>query len=252
LRATGFAVLILLLPALTSSPVPSGHFQLPVPSILFGNPYSSTQNTPPYAFNGAFANYTLTYFTEQGEYDYKSEFIVSNVDQMAQTFSVRSVYNSYLEAFGSVDNATFEQPIPFPAVSPSQLQLFKEGKAPVGYYNDNVSSNVVVKVPAGTFVTYKVQAPVSTVWFDSKTGLLVQENGLMLGQGSGFVGLVLATTNIKSSPSSEGLDAAVVLLVSVSAATACVVALAASSRRSEKDGPPGQVKSEQGPGEKAN
>jgi hypothetical protein len=177
---------------------------------------------PPYAFNGAYANYTLTYYTQTGPYVYRSNFTISKVDAKTQTFSVRSIYTSYMAPFGSVDNATFVDPIPFPAASPSQLEFFKEGKAPLGYYDDNFTSNVVVTVPAGTFLTYEVQAPVSTVWFDSVTGILVKENGLMLGAGpAGFVALTLATTNIK--PKLDAADQTVLLQVLLAAVVATAV-----------------------------
>lgn len=211
---------------------PSSAYLIDSPTIPF------PPNSPPYAFNGAYANYTLTYYTDQGPYVYISDFIVSNVDSRSQTFSVRAVYNSYLSAFGSLNNATFQEPIPFPAASPQQLQDFKQGQAPYVYSGDNVTSGVLVTVPAGTFVTYRLEALVSTVWFDASTGVLVKEQGLMLGQGEGFVGLVLEATNIRLGAANPGPTE---LVVTLSAAAVVTIALVVMRHR---DGRPVVVPSE--------
>jgi len=181
--------------------------------------------SPPYAFNGAYANYSLVYYTHAGAYAYISNYTITNVDEKAQTFSVTSSYNSYLAAFGSVDNATFQAPIPFPAASPSQLQLFKEGKAPTVYGGDNITANVIITVPAGTFLTYQLEAPVSTVWFDSVTGLLVRERGLMLGEGDGgFVYLDLSSTNVKANVQAGDQSLFLLTLTSGGGVAACLFA----------------------------
>jgi hypothetical protein len=218
-RMSPILVLILLLPIAYWTYLPSPLSSAAPLSPFYGSLVFPVQSSlPPYAFDGAYANYTLTYFTPNGQYVYFSSYLVTNVDEKTQTFSVKSSYNSYLEPFGSLDNATFGQPIPFPAASPSQLQLFKEGRLPNVYSSDRVTSDVVIKILAGTFVTYELEAPVSTVWFDSVTGLLVQENGEVLGQGPvGLVGIVLTSTNIKPNTEDGGQLVISLTLVSVAA-----------------------------------
>jgi len=202
--------------------------------------------SPPYAFNGAYANYSLVYSTQSGAYAYISDYTITNVDEKAQTFSVTSSYNSYFAPFGSVDNATFQAPIPFPAASPSQLQLFKEGKAPLVYGSDNITANVIITVPAGTFLTYQLEAPVSTVWFDSVTGLLVKERGLMLGEGDGgFVYLDLSSTNVRANVQAGDQSLFLLTLTAVGGVAACLfVSMSLHRRRVGNSSPSPQADSQ--------
>jgi hypothetical protein len=220
-------VFLLLLPGASPAGVSVSHL-LSSPSIPLH------PSAPPYAFDGAYANYSLAYYTTGGAVTYVSNFTIKHVDAAHQTFQVTSTYNSYFAPFGTTDNATFQLPIPFPAASPSQLQQFGEGTPGGVYGGDEVVQGVKVTVPAGTFITYEVVAPISTVWFDTLTGVEVQERGLMLGEGNGGeVGLELASTNIRAVPQASPLTL-YFTLGSVGWIAACAVFALAWSYRSEK------------------
>lgn len=224
-RGLPVLVLLMLVPGGPSLAASASH-SLAIPSL----PVQPA--VPPYAFDGAYANYSLTYFTQGGSYVYDSNFTVRDVDRASQTLLVLSTYNSYLAPFDAADNATFQLPIPFPAASPSQLLEFQQGHPSGVYSGDEVVPDIKVSVPAGNFTTYEVIAPVSTVWFDVATGVEVQERGLMLGEGpGGTVGIELRVTNVKAT---DGTGSLVVYLSLASVgwiAAGFVFALSWSYRR---------------------
>jgi cytochrome c-type biogenesis protein CcmE len=126
-----------------------------------------------------------------------------------QNFDVSTQYSGYLTPLSTNNiQASLSGPSPFPVVTTSDLNTLNNGKIPSDLPATSVSDNVMVKVPAGTFNTDQVTFDNGAMlWFDAKSGLLVQASGTFLGYpgyGNG-ISEELVKTNIPTSGSTSSL-----------------------------------------------
>ena len=209
-------------------------------------PTGTTQN-PPFALNGAYTTYKITYgypgfnfngvSVNGGSINGGVSFKISNVDTVAQTFNVTTSYNgnlSGLNIMGSNSSASFSSPSPFPAVSQSDLQMLHQGQAPPDFSGGTVTTGVSVSVPAGRFKTDEVATPDgNTVWVDMTSGLIVKQTGALLTLPGAT--MALQNTNIATSKSSSFIII-IAVIVAVIVIAGVVALLMVRRRKSIKSG----------------
>ncbi len=173
---------------------------------------------PPYAFDGAYATYTLNdYYNRQVTYT------ISDVNITAQTFKVSWSYTGTWNSTGSASTQSISYAtltplpvesanIPFSAANTADLQTLSRGKTPTDMPQDTVvTANVSIFARGGAyFNTDEVALPSGyTVWVDTRSGLMVAEdfdaNGAAWGVAYGQLSLISTnvpmTANVTSSAS---------------------------------------------------
>ena len=175
---------------------------------------SGPNQTPGYAFNGAYATYQISYAysgfnyggitVNGGSLNGGVTFKVSNVEAAAQTINVTTSYSGYLAELNMVtDNvsASFSDPSPFPAESQSDLQMLNQGQVPPDMVGATVKTGVSVSVPAGSFKTDEItNTNADTVcWVETSSGLIVKQTGAFFDLPSGT--MELQSTNIATAKS---------------------------------------------------
>jgi uncharacterized membrane protein len=186
-------------------------------------------NIPLWAFNGAYADYNLavTYFGYS--LSIPLNFNISQVNDQNQTFTVTEKYGGIYSSLSGSYSASFNNPSPFPAVSPNDLSMLKSGKAPPDMSGAQITTGVSINVPAGSFNAIEINNNGKIIYVDSSTGLIVEEKG-----GIGTLGgtLELAKTNIhtNSSLSFMWIVSAIIIIVII------VAILVILKNRSKKSG----------------
>ncbi len=159
-------------------------FLVPLP--LFSTVSSGTVSTtlvPIWAFNGAFANYTLTEkaanaTVDSGWQSYK----INEVNLTAATFLM--TVNLFDQAQASVNGGFFtnsgvfplNQSLAFPALNSFQLDMLNQGVLPQTSKNSSVVTATMVSVKAGTFPADQVSVSggMSFIWIDSYSGVVLK------------------------------------------------------------------------------
>ncbi len=134
---------------------------------------------PPYAFNGARAQYEFEY----GSASTPLTVTVGIPDSQPHRCSVIIQFAGPLAALsGSDELPCTNSRLPFWA-SPSDLRRVRNERTPPKWGASGVRHNVIVSVPAGKFVTEEIDSPEGTTWYDGRSGFLVKAQGDLL-QGS--------------------------------------------------------------------
>lgn len=168
---------------------------------------------PPFAFQGAYANYSIDKSINGVTSHLYMEVTIVNVNDGNQTFTFREItpplthsLNTIVRIPASNYTISFTDPSTFPAVDSSDLYDLAHSTIPagllIGASNTTVSKNVTVTVPAGKFSTYRIgygQPGFSeSIWIDIQTGLIVKE---AYWNGIENLTSVLSSTNIIPSDS---------------------------------------------------
>jgi hypothetical protein len=156
-----------------------------------GTAINGQPQTPPYAFNGAYARYSVNGTSFTGVLSFN----ITNVDATAKTFNVSIGYTGPKSSFHgpkSSVSASFSNPRPFPVINQSSLQMLNRGQSAPG---GTVKTDVSVSVPAGTFSTDEVTTSNSTMWIEVNSGLVIKETGSLQGFNSTTT-MALQSTNI--------------------------------------------------------
>lgn len=224
LMSSGMALAIA--PGVRADPLqPTNVFSMVLENALPAAPSITSpaeSQVPAWAFNGAYANYQLTYSfsngsTISGTLDYN----LSGVDTNAQTFNVTTTYGGQLTEYFNPssfsDQASFSDPAPFSALSPSDLQLANSGSSPVALPGI-VTTGVVVSVPAGTITTDEINTSAGTYWVDQNSGLFVEVVATTTYQGTNLTETltgVLQSTNSAISSTSPSTAFPILLVVGI-------------------------------------
>ncbi len=199
---------------------------------------------PDFAFVGAYVNYTVA--MSAGHIYSKSSLNMSivSVNRSNQTFTFRENTPKYLSAADkgkTLDlTVSFTGPIIFPVVSGKELSDISRGIFPPdlvgGRAKGNISSGVMLHLPAGTFKTYQLElnqsGQLNDIWIDEQTGLVVMEK---TNENNQNLTTELAATNILT-PSPKG-DMYILYEFGVIASvvsTAVIVSLVIRARRDEE------------------
>jgi hypothetical protein len=176
-------------------------------------PNASSGGPPTYAFNGAYANYNITVsgFAIHGfTYTTTVGYVVNALDLDAMTFSVLYNYGGEFTSFSSTVTASFDAPLPLPAVTSHDLSMLNQGNLPVDMVAppnlvveppiSTVTPNLTISVPAGRFIVDEIMfANGDKEWVAANSGLVVQETGSFPGSPlpTGIYGTMkLVSTNI--------------------------------------------------------
>lgn len=159
---------------------------------------------PSYAFVGAYVNYSVVK-TSGVQYSNTSyNMSITSVSRENQTFTFKENVPTFIGPIGTTRTyhytISFSGPVIFPVLSPSELIQLKNGMLPQDVValssQGNVTPNIVLKLQAGTFNTYRIGFYLSGhqdyMWVDEQTGLIIKETS------TGAVNLTtsLAATNI--------------------------------------------------------
>jgi len=188
------------------------------PNLVNSNPTSqnSPQTKPPYVFNGAYANYQITYSIAGNSVSIPVSYIINNVDESSQTFTFAQNFGSYLSMLSlSSVTGTFSNPSLFPAVSVSDLNMLNQDNAPQDMQGATVTKDVTVSVPAGTFTTDEITLNGGSKWVDTSSGLIIQQSGSFLG--SVYPSLLSASmqlekTNVPTNASPFGMTLYLIII----------------------------------------
>ena len=169
---------------------------------------NSPQTKPPFAFNGAYANYQITYSIAGNSASIPVSYVINNVDDSSQTFTFAQNFGSYLSVLSlSSVTGNFYNPSPFPVVATQDLNMLNQGNIPQDMQGATVVKDVSISVPAGTFTTDEITLYGSTRWIDENSGLIVQQSGSFLGAVAPSLlsgSMQLEKTNIPTSGSPFG------------------------------------------------
>jgi hypothetical protein len=136
-------------------------------------PQSPSRPVPPYAFNGARAQYEFEY----GSASTPLTVAVSIPESQPDRCYVTMQFAGPLAALSSSDELLCTNSrLPFWA-SPSDLRRVRDGRMPPNWGASGVRHDVTVSVPAGRFVTEEIYSSRGTTWYDSRSGLLVKAQG---------------------------------------------------------------------------
>ena len=114
-----------------------------------------------------------------------SYYSVLAVNNASGTFSGKVSSNASLPLYGSPNasgtyfNGTFQQPSSFPVINESTLAAMNAGKAPSSFFvtNATVGTNVTITVPAGTFLSDRVNSShnglIFTDYVNTQSGLQI-------------------------------------------------------------------------------
>ncbi|MCL4447555.1 MAG: hypothetical protein M1556_04595 [Candidatus Thermoplasmatota archaeon] len=197
-----------------------------------GTVNDQSPSSPTYAFDGAYANYDMSFTYAGYTESIPIDFSVTNVNTANQSFTINETYGGSYSMLSGIYQATFANPAPFPAVSSSDLKTLDQGNIPPDYSGGTVLTHQSINVPAGTFTTDEITYNGVTMWVDSTTGLLVKESGASF---SFFTGdLELQSTNVKGTNSSTlSLLYIIIPIVVVVVIVLAVVLLIARRRRTK-------------------
>ena len=206
---------------------------------------SGTAQNPPFASNGAYAKYKITYglgvslggTVNSGILNGGASFTINDVNAAAQTFSVTTSYSgnqSKLYLIGGKSNASFSNPSPFPAVSQSDLQTLNQGQAPLDFTWGTVITAVSVSVPAGIFKTDELSMPAGNkIWVDNTSGLIVKQTGASFLDPS-VDSMALQSSNITTTKSLQLIKILIAVVVVVIVIAVAVTLLMVRRRKSKK------------------
>ncbi len=169
---------------------------------------SSTYSTPtamPYsadtklacAFNGAYANYQVSYSMAGVNVNAQLNYQVTDVDDSARSFTYTTTVSgangvdlSGLNLGSGTQTGTYSSPGAFPIMSTSMLDELK---------SESSSTQTTVTVPAGTFQVIQSTQSGATAWVDVNSGLIVKITGTISGI---TLDIQLQSTNISTTGSS--------------------------------------------------
>ena len=159
-------------------------FLVPLPSFSIASSGTvSATSVPIWAFNGAFANYTLTEKAANATVDSGwQSYTINEVNLTAATFLM--TVDFFDQAQASVNGGFFtnsgvfplNQSLAFPALNPSQLDMLNQGVLPQTSKNSSVVTATMVSVKAGTFPADQVSVSggISFIWVDSYSGVVLK------------------------------------------------------------------------------
>lgn len=168
-------------------------------SVQLVNVSAAASSKPAYAFEGAYAKYSINYTSYNTTAGVT--YLISHVNANAQTFNVYVNFSGVLSEYYAPQNetVTFSNPSPFPAVNSSILDKLNEGISPSALNITNLTRSVELSLPAGNFATDKLYISQGnlTIWIWQKTGMIVKET---IGpQTAPYMVLQLEKTNITAS-----------------------------------------------------
>jgi hypothetical protein len=175
-------------------------------SLMLLIPTGLAVSAPLYAFNGAYAEYLLSFRLYNTNFQGYVRYSVWNVNVSDRTFMVSITYYGNVseilgEMFenGSTLSSTFSSNNGFPCLNSTIIALLNKGEAlPRVFPNATVSAGVALTVPAGKYVTDEVSfSNGQSEWFDQRTGVLVKEVAFIASTEP--IVLQLARTNVKPS-----------------------------------------------------
>jgi len=160
---------------------------------------AAASSKPAYAFEGAYAKYSINYTSYNTTAGVT--YLISHVNANAQTFNVYVNFSGVLAEYYAPQNetVTFSNPSPFPAVNSSILDKLNQGISPSGLNITNLTKSVELSLPAGNFATDKLYISQGnlTIWIWQNTGMIVKET---IGpQSAPYMVLQLEKTNITAS-----------------------------------------------------
>ncbi|MGB9730192.1 MAG: SHOCT domain-containing protein [Thermoprotei archaeon] len=178
---------------------------------------NTASNNPSWAFNGSYADYNIVVTHGGYSESIPLNFNISQVNYQKQTFTVNVNYGGIYSSLSGSYSASFNNPSPFPAVSPSDLSILKTGKAPPDMSGAQITIGVNINVPAGSFNTIEINNNGEVIYVDASTGLIVEETGGVFGTLGGTLELV--KTNIQNNPTLSFIWVvlAVVVIISIAA-----------------------------------
>ncbi|MGC8631750.1 MAG: hypothetical protein ACP5T2_04955 [Thermoprotei archaeon] len=160
---------------------------------------AAASSKPAYAFEGAYAKYSINYTSYNTTAGVT--YLISHVNANAQTFNVYVNFSGVLAEYYTPQNetVTFSNPSPFPAVNSSILGKLNQGISPSGLNITNLTRSVELSLPAGNFATDKLYISQGnlTIWIWQNTGMIVKET--VGPQSAPYMVLQLEKTNITAS-----------------------------------------------------
>ena len=158
-------------------------------SLMLLIPTGLAVSAPLYAFNGAYAEYLLSFRLDNTNFQGYIRYSVGNVSEI-----LGEMFEN-----GSTLSSTFSSNNGFPCLNSTIIALLNKGEAlPRVFPNATVSAGVALTVPAGKYVTDEVSfSNGQSEWFDQRTGVLVKEVAFIASTEP--IVLQLARTNVKPS-----------------------------------------------------
>lgn len=158
---------------------------------------------PPYAFNGAQAEFEA----RLGGMSVPVKLTVSMSSSEPNQCTVDVQYGAFLSLLSSKNRSSCRDSKHMLWAGPSDLARLADGGIPPGWgaAGARILPGVIVSVPAGKFVTDEISFGKAAIWYDDRSGLLVKAEGnLMEGaeqqipalRGLTQASLVLRKTNI--------------------------------------------------------
>lgn len=180
----------------------------------FSSSAVSTTIIPVWAFDGAYANYTLTLKVANNTVDTGWEiYTISQLNMSAGTFNMTTEFFDQTQASRGQGILSANQVVPlnrslvFSALNSSELDMLNQGSLAGTSQNASVVTSTLVSVMAGTFQADQVTSSggSSLIWIDSYSGLVLK-SGITFLQNLGTNGTQsqqietdLSSTNIPMS-----------------------------------------------------
>ncbi|MEM4057956.1 MAG: hypothetical protein QXZ12_04400 [Thermoplasmata archaeon] len=205
--------------------------------VAISMPAVNSQSVPSWAFDGAYAQYSIIEHVNNSTSNSTILYTISAVDQAAQSFNVTMQSVPYSGTSIS-EKATFNNPAPFPAENITVLTALNAGRTMPGYNATTMTiKHITIKTAAGSFAADEVNyttlnLPVNfstinpddlynpnpstannmTMWVASSSGLII-----MIIYGN-ITTMTLEKTNIgisSSSPLMYYIIIAILILITV-------------------------------------
>lgn len=174
----------------------------------------STTIIPLWAFNGAYANYSLILTVGNTTVDTGWEiYTINQLNMSAGTFNMTTEFFDQVQASRGQGVLSANQVVPlnrslvFSALNSSELDMLNQGILPGSSQNTSVVTSILVSVMAGTFQADQVTSSggSSLIWIDSYSGLVLKSGVTLLqnlgtnGTQSQQIETELSSTNIPMS-----------------------------------------------------